>query len=69
MRIGLFAIGLVLSVNAYTSAAIVPGRSVTFTTDVSAAGPSFRLTYDVPAPDTLAVRFEMKPPGKSGTGS
>jgi hypothetical protein len=47
----------------YTSAVVVPGKSVTFTSDATAAGPTFRLTYETPAADTLAVRFEMKPPG------
>jgi hypothetical protein len=47
----------------YTSAVILPGRSVTFTSAVSAAAPAFRLTYEAPASDTLTVRFEIKPPG------
>ena len=49
----------------YTAAAIVPGRSVSFTTTASARAPSFRLTYEKTDPDTLSVRFDMAPPGQT----
>ena len=47
----------------YTSAAIQPGQSVQFLTDNSASAPAFRLTYSKQAADTLAIKFEMQPPG------
>ena len=49
----------------YTSAAVVPGRSVVFTTAASAGAPSFRLRYEKADAQTLAIRFEMAPPGQT----
>jgi hypothetical protein len=46
----------------YTSAAVTPGKSVTFTS-AAGQGPVFRLTYELQSPDTLAVTFGMTPPG------
>jgi hypothetical protein len=47
----------------YASAVITPGRSVEFDTAPSAPGPAFRLTYRLSDPNTLAVQFEIRPPG------
>jgi hypothetical protein len=46
----------------YVSAAVTPGKSVTF---ISAAGqgPVFRLTYELQSADVLAITFGMTPPG------
>jgi len=49
----------------YGSATIVPDRSVAFTSTPAAAAPTYRLTYEVTALDTLAIRFEVEPPGAS----
>jgi hypothetical protein len=49
----------------YTSATIEPGRSVVFTTSASPSAPSFRLSYEKTNPETLAIRFEMAPPGET----
>jgi hypothetical protein len=48
----------------YTSADVVPGKSVVFS---SSSGPSpiFRLTYRLESPDALKVTFGMIPPGQS----
>jgi hypothetical protein len=48
----------------YTSATMVPGKSVTFTSAAN-AGPVFRLTYELQSPGMLAVTFGMIPPGQS----
>jgi hypothetical protein len=48
----------------YTSAAIVPGRSVAFTSAPSAGRPVFRLIYRRAA-DELAISFAMAPPGQA----
>ncbi len=49
----------------YTSATIVPGRSVVFATTASPSAPSFRLSYEKTDPATLSVGFEMAPPGQT----
>ena len=49
----------------YTSATVVPGRSVTFQTAIG-PGPAYRLTYELADPRTLSVRFEIQPPGQTG---
>jgi hypothetical protein len=48
----------------YTAAAITPGHAVTFTTTPSPAAPGFKLTYTRTGA-TLAVDFEMAPPGQA----
>jgi len=47
----------------YVSAAVDPGRSVSFDTAPTPGPPRFRLTYRAVTPTLLAVRFEMAPPG------
>jgi hypothetical protein len=49
----------------YTSATIVAGQSVSFMTSASATAPSFRLSYTKTDARTMAVRFEMAPPGQT----
>ena len=46
----------------YVSATVTAGKSVTFTS-AAGQGPLFRLSYELQAPDVLAVRFGMTPPG------
>jgi hypothetical protein len=46
----------------YVSAAVTPGKSVTFTS-AAGQGPVFRLTYEAPSADALTVTFGMTPPG------
>ena len=46
----------------YVSADVVPGKSVTFN-GAPGQGPLFKLTYEMKAPDQLAVTFGMTPPG------
>ncbi len=48
----------------YTSAAIVPGKSVTFATDAASHAPAFRLSYRLMG-RTLAISFSMAPPGQT----
>ncbi len=48
----------------YTHAAVTPGKSVTLSSSPG-EGPIFQLTYNLQAPDTLAVTFGMIPPGQS----
>jgi hypothetical protein len=48
----------------YTSAAIVPGKSVTFATDTASHAPAFRLSYRLIG-RTLAISFSMAPPGQT----
>ena len=48
----------------YISAAVTPGKSVTFTS-AAGQGPVFRLTYEEQSPDVLAITFGMTPPGQS----
>ena len=47
----------------YISADVVPGKSVTFRSGTG-QGPQFKLTYEMRAPDMLAVSFGMTPPGE-----
>jgi hypothetical protein len=49
----------------YTSAVVVPGRSVTFSSAAEPGAPVFKLGYTLTAPTTLAVAFSMAPPGSS----
>jgi hypothetical protein len=49
----------------YTSATIVPGHSVAFTSAHLDGAPTFRLTYELTAPASLAVSFSMAAPGQS----
>jgi hypothetical protein len=49
----------------YTSATVVPGTSVVFTTGTSPGAPAFRLSYVKSDSDTLAVTFEIAPPGQT----
>lgn len=49
----------------YTSATVVPGSSVIFATAISAGAPAYRLSYTKTDADTLAIRFEIEPPGQS----
>jgi len=46
----------------YVSADVAAGKSVTFI-GAPGQGPVFRLTYELKAPDRLAVTFGMTPPG------
>jgi hypothetical protein len=47
----------------YTSAAIVPGKSVSFTSAVQSGVPVFKLAYALATPTVLSVAFSMAPPG------
>jgi hypothetical protein len=49
----------------YTSATVVAGESVTFSSVSQPDSPTFKLTYEFHAPDTLNVTFGMVPPGQS----
>jgi hypothetical protein len=49
----------------YIRADVVAGRSVTFVSASRADAPTFRLRYELPDPTTLAVTFEMAPPGST----
>ena len=49
----------------YTSAIVAPGRSVVFASAQAAGAPTFRLSYDLAAPDTLAVSSSMAPPAST----
>jgi hypothetical protein len=49
----------------YAKADIVPGKSLTLT-GAPLGGPTFRLTYELGAPGTLAVSFGMVPPDGKG---
>jgi hypothetical protein len=49
----------------YTSATVVAGESVTFSSESRPDTPTFRLTYEFHAPNTLSVTFGMVPPGQS----
>ena len=50
----------------YTSARIVPGKSVVFSSAPSAGAPVFQLAYTLAAPNKLDVAFGMAPPGQAG---
>jgi hypothetical protein len=47
----------------YTSAAVIPGKSVEFTAPAQAGAPGFRLTYVLTGKGQLAIDFGMLPPG------
>ena len=49
----------------YVSADVVAGQFVSFKTAQLAGVPAFRLTYEKTAPATIAVRFEIMPPGQA----
>jgi len=49
----------------YTSAMVVPGKSVTFTSASAPGAPSFQLHYEVQSPNALAVTFGIIPPGQT----
>jgi len=49
----------------YTSAVVVPGQSVTFTSAAQPGAPVFKLGYRLEAPATLTVSFSMEPPGSA----
>lgn len=48
----------------YTSAIVESGHSVIFASEPG-AGPTFRLTYDLLSPTTMAVSFAMLAPGQT----
>jgi len=48
----------------YKTAAIVPGKSVTFSTGLSAGQPAFQLSYTRNG-ITLAIAFSIAPPGQT----
>jgi hypothetical protein len=48
----------------YTSASIVPGKSVTFVTGSAPGAPAFRLSYMIEGA-TLTIAFAMAPPGQT----
>ena len=47
----------------YVSAAVVPGKAVTFTSAASVKAPTFKLAYTLGSPAALNVSFSMAPPG------
>lgn len=47
----------------FASATITPGKSVSFLSETHPDAASFRLTYVLTAPDTLAVAFAIAPSG------
>lgn len=47
----------------YTSAVVVAGKSVTFASEARPGVPTFRLSYALTSPETLAVSFSMAAPG------
>jgi hypothetical protein len=49
----------------YVNADVAPGHSVTFVSAIRAGAPTFRLRYELTNPTTLAVTFEMAPPGST----
>jgi len=49
----------------YTSAAIVAGKSVSFTSATLPGVPVFKLDYTVVTPTKLAISFAMVPPGST----
>ncbi len=50
----------------YTSAAVVDGQSVAFTSTAEPNAPTFRLSYELKDPKTLFLTFEIQPPGAPG---
>jgi hypothetical protein len=49
----------------YVKADVVAGRSITFVSTSRPDAPTFRLRYELSNPTTLAVDFEMAPPGST----
>lgn len=49
----------------YVNAEVTAGHGVMFTSAAQATGPTFRLSYTLADPTTLAIAFEMAPPGSS----
>jgi hypothetical protein len=49
----------------YASAAVIPDRSIAFTSVAAAGAPTYRLTYEVVDADTISVHFDVEPPGAS----
>jgi hypothetical protein len=49
----------------YTSATVVAGQSVTFSSVAQPGTPAFRLTYEFHAPNILTVNFAMATPGQT----
>lgn len=49
----------------YTSATIVPGKSVVFSTAANAGAPVFQLSYALEDARTLSIDFGMIPPGQT----
>jgi hypothetical protein len=49
----------------YIKADVVAGHSVTLVSDARPNAPTFRLSYELSNPTTLAVKFEMAPPGSA----
>ena len=49
----------------YRKAEVLAGRSVVFISDAPAGAPTFRLSYNLTAPDQLTVSFSYAPPGSS----
>jgi hypothetical protein len=49
----------------YVGADVAPGHSVTFVSAIRTGAPTFRLRYELTNPTTLAVMFEMAPPGST----
>jgi len=49
----------------YTSAVVVPGKSVVFMTATTPGAPTFRLRYELTGPMTLAILFEIAPAGQT----
>ncbi len=47
----------------YASAAVIPGRSVVFSTEAQAGRPIFRLAYALVSSTRLSVTFGVIPPG------
>jgi len=49
----------------YTNATVVSGKSVTFSSAAQPGAPTFKLSYELQAPDTLRVTFGMTLPGQT----
>ena len=50
----------------YTSAVVVPGKSVTFASAAQPGVPVFKLGYTLATPAMLSISFSMAPPGSTG---
>jgi hypothetical protein len=48
----------------YTVSLLPDGKGLVFMSDAGQSAPRFRLTYAASGQDTVAVRFEIAPPGK-----